>query len=640
MNFITRPLSRPGIVAALLLFVLLSNSRAADYWVKHDFKLKPGGNQIPVVRGKYYCHAWTTETRPDCSDSAVNPDAAAQPLGWGPFGTDSQHGTQGPVRNSGNGGGGVNSQTAQIPIDATGAGGFFDIEWATASDCDAYADANSMWSVNQVVAGGEVTGTITAWGVATAAGAPHRRSTAYAFSMTSIEAQGSTLKKGKLKWHSVVRDTVRGSRRSQKDPIDYIVTDLVTGARVQGTLLSISMDMLPASLGGGINWDSNQVVISATDMNLRIEIPGQLTSLTGRVDLQIRGGIVEVANASGIYAGILPAVGSAVPVAFNMINDIEFDYDLTSLTPAGNDTDVVIDMYGSGEAVDESASEETALTMSLASPTGDPGLTVSWPATPGRVYTLETTQALTGRGWLPFPAAPLEHRGSYYVMVGNSAPAQFFRLVAPELPPCEIHIHQQPISVTVPAGEPAMFFVEASGNPFPEKYQWQRQVPGTDSFEDVPGANGPTLFFDPGSDPFTYNPPIVVRCLVSNGCTTKTSEKATLTVLPAHDTTPPQVQAAIAECPAPAIVVIFSEPVAPELAMIPNNYQLRSLNITGPRVLEARMIGPNLVHLILSGPIAPSGTMLTVRNVRDLAGNPIPPGNSTPVNCGGDPAAR
>lgn len=637
MNFITRSLSRHGLVAVLLLFALLSSAQAATYWVKHDFKLKPGGNQVPVVRGKYYCHAWTTETRPDCTDYEVNPNEAAQPLGWGPFGTDSQSGTQGPVRNSGNGGGRVNSQVGQIPIDATGAGGFFGIEWATANACDAYADANSMWMVNPVVAGGEVTGTITAWGEAIAAGAPHRTSKAYAFSMTSIEAQGSTLKKGKIKWHSVVRDTVRGSARAQKDPIDYLVTDLVTGERHQGTLLSISMDMLPASLGGGINWDSNQVVISATDMNLRIEIPGQLTSLTGRVDLQIRGGIVEVADGSGIYAGSLPAVGSAVPVTFNLINDIEFDYDLTSLTPAGNDTDVAIDMYGSGEAIDEKAFDEVTLTMTTVTPTGDPGLTLVWPTTPGLTHTLESSPVLTGGTWRPLPIIPREHLGLNFVRISNSAPAQFFRLARPELPPCEIRIHQQPVSVTVPAGEPAMFFVEASGNPFPEKYQWQRQVPGTDSFEDIPGANGPTLFFDPGSEPFTN---YVVLCRISNGCTTKTSEKATLTVLARHDTTPPQVQAAIAECPAPVLVVIFSEPVIPELAMMPNNYQLRSLSLNTPRVLEAQLMGPNLVRLFLSGPITPSGTTLTVRNVRDLAGNPVPPGNTTPVNCGGDPAAR
>ncbi len=637
MNSNARSVRHFSLVAALLAFALLFDARAADYWVKHDFKLKPGGNQVPVVRGKYYCHAWTTETRPDCVDYEVNPNEAAQPLGWGPFGTDSQRGTQGPVRNTGNGGGRVEAQTGQIPIDATGAGGFFDIQWATADNCDAYADANSVWFVDQVSAGSAVSGTIIAFGTAIAAGAPHARSKAYAFSMTSIEAQGSTLKNGKIKWRSVVRDTVRGSARAQKDPIDFIVTDLVTGERHQGTLLSIAMDMLPGALGGGIGWNSNEVSVAATEMNLKVEIPGQYTSLTGRMDLQIRGGVVQVADGSGIYANLLPPVGTQVPFTFQMPNEIEFDYDLSSLTPTDHDVDVAIDMYGSGEAVDEKASEELTLTLATAAPTGDPGLTVVWPQTPGVPITLEATSDLLRDTWSPVPAIPQEHLGLNFVKINNTAPAQFFRLSAPVLPLCEIRIHQQPMDVTVPAGQPASFFVEASGIPMPEKYQWAQLRPGADAFEDIPGANEPVLFFGPGSEPFTNH---IVLCRISNGCTTVDSAKARLTVLPARDTMPPFVQAAVAECPAPVIMVMFSEPVRPDRAMIPNNYLLRSLNTTGPRVMEAQLVAPNVVRLFLSAPLPPAGGILTVRNVSDLAGNPIAPANNTPVNCGGVPPAN
>ncbi len=618
-----------AVIGLLTLTTLAAT--AAHYRVEHNFRLKPGGNQVPVIRGKYYCHAWTTETRPDCPDYAVNPNEAAQPLGWGPFGTDVQHGRQGPVRNSGNGGGRVEAQTGQVPIPATG---FDGIEWATASDCDAYADANSEWHVNAAGAGGDVTGTIVAWGEATAAGAPHRTSTAYAFSMTSIEAQGSTLKKGKLRWHSVVRDTVRGNARSQKDPVDYHVTDLVTGERHQGTLLAISMDMLPTSIGGGITWDSNRVVISATDLNFNIELPGRFTSLTGRLDLQIRGGVVASSFATGIYAGSVPPVGAAVPLEFDVVNDIEFDYDLSSLTPAGNDVDVTLEMYGSGEAIDEKAFEEIPFTLTTATPTGDPGLSLVWPVTPSAVYTVETSPVLTGGTWQRLPLVPQEHLGLNFVKISNALPAQFFRLSREVSSSCQILIHQPPQSVTVPIGAPATFFVEAGGNPVPEKFQWQRSDAQGD-FTDIPGENGPALFFDPGSEPFTNH--VWFRCVIGNGCTTVISAEATLTVQTPQDTTPPMVQFAFSECPAPVVVVMFSEPVLPELAMIPNNYQLRSLNITGPRVLQVQPMGPNVMRLFLSGPIAPTGTVLTVRNVRDLAGNPIPPANATPVQCGGVP---
>jgi len=215
--------------------------------VEHRFRLRPGGNQVPKITGHYFCHAWTMEKREDCDDYEVNPAEAKQPAGWDPFGTESQQGTQGPVRSRPRKGKMVEAETRRFDIPATG---FTGREKATAEDCQSYAQANSQWNVNAAAAGGVVSGTISAWGTARASLAP-RRSKAYAFSMTSIEAQGSTLKKGKITWGKTVKDTVRGSHRSQKDPIDFVVTDLVTGARHDGTLVTISIDMLPSTTDGG-----------------------------------------------------------------------------------------------------------------------------------------------------------------------------------------------------------------------------------------------------------------------------------------------------------------------------------------------------------------------------------------------------
>lgn len=619
-------------LAACLTFCTLA-AGAAEYRVEHNFRLRPGGNQVPVIRGKYYCHAWTTETRPDCSDWDVNPNAAAQPLGWGPFGSDSQSGTKGPVRNTGNGGGRVEAQTAQFDIPATG---FWDLKWATADDCDAYADANSEWSVNATGAGGDVTGTITAWGEATAAGRPHRSSKAYAFSMTSIEAQGSTLRKGKLKWHSVVRDTVRGGARSQKDPVDYTVTDLVTGASHRGTLLSISMDMLAKSRDGGIAWASNRVEISASDMNFNIELPGRFTSLTGRLDLQIRGGVVASSTASGIYAGNIPPVGTPVPLAFDLANDIEFDYDLGSLTPAGNDVDVEIEMYGSGEAQDEKNSDEGSLTIT---PLRDSTLSLSWPVTPDATFTLQSTKAVTSGRWDPVDIEPQQIQGVNYVKVAAEGKAGFFRLVRDPVPPCQILIHQQPQDVTVEQGQPATFFVEATGLPAPGKFQWQRQDRNGE-WQDILGASEPVLLFDPGSEPFDGWPWPRFRCVIDNGCASVTSAEAVLAVKPGGDRIPPMVQMVFAECPAPILAVMFSEPVRPELAMQPQNYQLQFGALNGPRVVGAQLVAPQRVQLFLSAPVPPEGGLLNVRNIQDLAGNVIPDGNSIPVNCGGAVSVR
>lgn len=625
------PSVRSALAAVTLLSVMAAS--AGEYRVEHNFRLRPGGNQVPVIRGKYYCHAWTTETRPDCSDWEVNPGAGAQPLGWGPFGRDSQSGTKGPVRNSGNGGGRVEAQTAQFDIPATG---FWDLKWATADDCDAYADANSEWTVNAVGAGGNVTGKISAWGEAIAAGRPHRSSKAYAFSMTSIEAQGSTLRNGRLRWHSVVRDTVRGSARAQKDPVDYTVTDLVTGEQHRGTLLSISMEMPPKTAGGGITWDSNRVEISAAELNFKIEIPGRFTSITGRLDLQIRGGVVASSTASGIYAGNVPPVGAPVPLAFDLVNDIEFDYDLSSLTPAGNDVDVEIEMYGSGEALDEKNSDEGFLTIT---PVSDSTLNLTWPVTPDATFTLESTKSVTSGRWTPVDVTPQQHLDVNYVKVTPTGGAGFFRLVRNPEPPCQILVHGQPQDVSVATGEVATFFVEAAGSPAPEKFQWQGLGPDGE-WQDIPEANKPVLLFNPGSEPFDGWVWPRLRCVIDNGCTSVTSAEAVLTVKSDGDTTPPAVQMVFAECPAPMIIIVFTEPVEPASAMQPGNYQLSSGGLNGLRVLETQVMGPQMVQLFLNGPLPPEGTVLSVRNVRDLAGNIIPDGNMTPVNCGGISASR
>ncbi len=421
--------------------------------------------------------------------------------------------------------------------------------------------------------------------------------------------------------------------------MDYTVTDLVTGEQHRGTLLSISMDMLSQSLGGGITWDSNRVEISATDLNFNIELPGRFTSLTGRLDLQIRGGVVASSTASGIYAGNVPPVGTPVPLAFDLVNDIEFDYDLTSLTPAGNDVDVEIEMYGSGEAVDEKGFDEVELTMSAVTPDGDRALTVSWPVTPDATHTLESSKVVTGGRWTPVDAVPQEHLGMNYVKIAPTGRAEYFRLVKEPTPPCQILLFEQPQDATVAAGEVATFFVEAAGNPVPEKFQWQR-LDRNGEWLDIPEANKPILLFNPGSEPFDGWVWPRLRCVIDNGCTSVTSAEAVLTVKSDGDTVPPMVQMVFAECPAPMVIVQFSEPVPPEQAMRPENYQLRSGPLSGPKVLETQVTGPQMVQLFLSGPIPPEGTLLTVRNVSDLAGNVIPEGNVTPVNCGGISSSR
>jgi len=236
-------------------------------------------------------------------------------------------------------------------------------------------------------------------------------------------------------------------------------------------------------------------------------------------------------------------------------------------------------------------------------------------------------------------AVPQQHLDLNYVKVTPTASAEYFRLVRNPEPPCQILIFGQPQDVTVEPGQVATFFVEAAGNPLPEKFQWQL-LDRNGEWTDIPEANKPILLFNPGSEPFFAWPWPKLRCVIDNGCTSVTSAEAVLTVKSDGDTVPPMVQMVFSECPAPMIIVQFSEPVLPEQAMNPENYQLRSGPLSGPKVLEIQVMGPQMVQLFLSGPVPPEGAFLNVSNVHDLAGNVIPEGNMTPVNCGGISASR
>ncbi|MBM3847587.1 MAG: hypothetical protein FJ405_15045 [Verrucomicrobia bacterium] len=371
-------------------------------------------------------------------------------------------------------------------------------------------------------------------------------------------------------------------------------------------------------------------------MNFLIDVPGKFTSVTGRFDIQIRAGRVASASASGIYAGKAPPVGTPVPLAMDIPDQVEFDYDLSSLTPAGNEVDVEIEMYGSGEAVDANAWDDVELSLTTATPTGEPGLTVSWPKTTSPVV-LESSRSLDGNSWTPMLNIPHDYFGLNFVKIPGTRASEFFRLTSIPEEPCVLLIEQQPSSVTINAGELATFMVGAVGKPMPGNFQWQRKD-SAGGFVDIPGANAPMLAFDPGSEPFTNIVVLTYRCVVGNECTTVTSAEATLTILPRKDTLPPKVVAVLAACPNPIVTVRFSEPIAPPSALQPSAYQFMMGNRPGPRVLEARMVGPDQVQLFLGGTVQPGIMALVVNGVRDLAGNAISPGKPIPVQCD-EPAA-
>lgn len=475
----TGPKNVGRLRVATFLGVLISTSvaSAATYNVEHTLRLRPGGNMAPRVTATYYAHAWIQEQRNDCVASEVQPSAAAQPLGWGEFGTDRLSSLRGQIRNTGNGGGATEANPEIVQV---GAGGLAKTFTATARGCLSRAVANATFAINPLVAGGPVTGTIRAHGEATAALRPPRKSAAYAFSMAMVEAQGGRLlRNGKIEWRKIVRDVVSGkaSDRRQVDPIDFTVRDLVTGVVTTGTLYSVIIEATNRA-AGGFQWESNVVRIDVQDLNFSVGFPSTNTSLQGMASLTIRNGAVTASSATGIYAGLLPAPGAIVPLSFNLPDQVDFDYDLGNFD--GHDLEVALNFDGAGEAFDAKETEDVpTLTITGADPAvPSAGVLVSWPVT-SQPTMLESTMDL--RTWAPLPVETRVADGRVWARVpALESGWQYFRLRLLEptdtTPPSfEVYAECGSPKVFITYSEPVDF--ETALNP--QNYRILSSVPGS-----------------------------------------------------------------------------------------------------------------------------------------------------------------
>jgi hypothetical protein len=196
---------------------------------------------------------------------------------------------------------------------------------------------------------------------------------------------------------------------------------------------------------------------------------------------------------------------------------------------------------------------------------------------------------------------------------GNTARAEFRSFsVTPKL---KVQIVQQPRDAVVQAGRVATFRVVVTGYD-PVSFQWFRNgVP-------LPNATSDTLSWfateaDNGAN---------FRVEVSNELNRELSQAAGLKVFP--DTTPPQVVNATADETLIHLRLSFSEEVDLKAALEPTNYALDGgVLVRGVKLLDDRF--PTVFQLTTT-PLKPGATYhLTVRNVRDLAGNVVPAGNQT-----------
>lgn len=180
-------------------------------------------------------------------------------------------------------------------------------------------------------------------------------------------------------------------------------------------------------------------------------------------------------------------------------------------------------------------------------------------------------------------------------------------------------ILQQPVSITVTAGQPAKFNAIAE-SVLPLVVQWNK------SGLPIPDATRSVVFPNPSfvTESACIIPPVTsadngaeFTLTVNNAAGTLTSQKAILTVVPR--TTPPKVVAATYD-PVNAVVdVWFDESAEPSSAQTPSNYSLSDGSVSIVSLIQDAQ-GFH-VALTLSGPSTLANLTLTAKQILDLSGN-------------------
>lgn len=500
-----------------LLATGTSQTRAGHYEVKKNFELQPQATAGISVRSITYCHAFAFDKPRDaalCECSDVEP--AAQPADFDPFRKSILAGYNSTVvKNQTVDANGkmkwLVANTNMTPFGALGGEESFE---ALADLCPSFAKSGATVKVDAFIGTNRITGTVGVTGTNFVV-RYNQFHKSYAFSMAMMEVQGSNMVRGKIKPGPIFRKTAKGPGgpggcQHQNDPVTFRVRNRLTRAVTTGSLFRFTMETLPGAFGD-VFWESNTVHIGVSDLSFRLALPGPYTTETGHLQLEVRGGAVLQAEASGIYAGVLPPVGTAVPFQFALDNGQSFSYDLTSI--AGTNADVALDLAAAGEVYEEYAADEPPMSLTV---TPNHAF-VSWPVSVAPWQLQSRSSFGTNTPWADVAARPMILDDQQIVPVPSAEPAQFFRLRREEFP-CELAVTAQPVDAFAGPDTMVTWFVGVAGVPMPTQFQWQRL--GEDGlFLDIQDATEPFLTWtvtplDSGAQ---------FRCRIDSGCATATS---------------------------------------------------------------------------------------------------------------------
>ncbi len=159
---------------------------------------------------------------------------------------------------------------------------------------------------------------------------------------------GRLMRSGRIAWGPAMSSSVSGQGSvSVHDPISFDILDTTTGVHTIENLEDIEGLLIGP---GSFSWASDTFSVNANDFTFTIDMtnPFILPAEQGSVDFQIRGGIVVASDETGIFAGLLPSVGSSGSFSTPFSTDLTIDYDFGGL--GGSDPVVTADFGNGGEA--------------------------------------------------------------------------------------------------------------------------------------------------------------------------------------------------------------------------------------------------------------------------------------------------
>ncbi|MCC6477208.1 hypothetical protein IT157_09155 [bacterium] len=320
-----------------------------SYSITHNFQLQPGGTITPQVTAVCYDHALVVEPNPACSEGIVNP--VTQLPGYDVLRPDFfVWNSQSFILNNG-----VNASFNTISVPPAGQT-LTTFQAHTAGACASSATANSEFQVNPFGPGTAVTAMTRCYGTSNPVGA---NSGAASVSAAGIYVRGGDLLSGTIQWLPEVFDILGSgtsgslelTRSRLYDPIGYLVEDVNTQEQLaRGTLLSINTELGPQPTEGGLIFlGEGTITIKAPESYAKVEIDRTSPNVTpqGYLRVEVTAGFVSSVTASGVYAGVGPAIGTPSPASF-AVPEIEFDYDLGTFP--GHTVEVTLLASGGGQS--------------------------------------------------------------------------------------------------------------------------------------------------------------------------------------------------------------------------------------------------------------------------------------------------